>query len=235
MKSTTAIICAYNEETTISNVIKGVAKSSLINEIIVINDGSTDYTANVIRNLKVKIEFRDIHFEKNKGKGYAITRGVEMACGEILVFIDADIKNLTPDHLLQLLNPIIDNKFDMVLGQPSETLIDTSINPFKSLTGERALKKTDIVPILNKMKHSRFGVETIINLYYQSCNKRIKTIPLRNLFHPTKFKKTRTNQAIKEFIMEAQQILSTLFINYDLVLKSVRNRFNQSLKLLPIK
>ncbi len=115
----------------------------------------------------------------------------------------------------------------MVLGQPTETMIDSSINPFKSFTGQRALKKSDIYPIISKLKNSRFGVETLINLYYQSECKTIKHVILKGLKHPTKFDKTSTSQAIKEFIFEGQEIALTTIKNYDLVIKSIKNTLDK--------
>ncbi|MCF6332659.1 MAG: hypothetical protein L3J11_05185 [Draconibacterium sp.] len=87
----------------------------------------------------------------------------------------------------------------MVLDQATETLINYSINPFKSFTGERTVLKKDILPIVHKMKNSRFGVETLINLYYQAEGKKVKYVMLSGLKHPTKFDKTSTPQAMKEF------------------------------------
>ena len=67
MKKVSAIICAYNEEKTIKDVIISVSKSRIIDEIIVVNDGSVDNTQKIIKELKKEIEIRDIHFEENKG------------------------------------------------------------------------------------------------------------------------------------------------------------------------
>jgi hypothetical protein len=62
----------------------------------------------------------------------------------------------------------------MVLGQPSETFIDYRVYPFKSLTGQRALLKNDILPILDDIREIRFGVEIFINLYFQAKGKQKK-------------------------------------------------------------
>jgi glycosyltransferase involved in cell wall biosynthesis len=70
MKKVSAIICAYNEEKTIKDVIISVSKSRIIDEIIVVNDGSVDNTQKIIKELKKEIEIRDIHFEENKGKRF---------------------------------------------------------------------------------------------------------------------------------------------------------------------
>lgn len=222
MKKVTAIICAYNEENTLNGVITSVAISPLIDEIIVVNDGSTDQTANVIESMKLTTDIIDINMPENKGKGYAMATGVENATGEIIVFIDADISNLHEEHLSNLLGPVLNNEADMVLGQPSDTLINYKINPFRSLTGQRALRKKDIIHMVSKIKSSRFGVETLINLYYQANEKTVKYIMLKDLKHPTKFQKADMSTAMKEFAFEGQQIGLAVLNNFDLVVKSVK-------------
>ena len=223
MNKASAIICAYNEEKTIESVIRSANENYLINEVIVVNDGSTDNTGKIIESLKNKIPITDIHLIKNKGKGYAMAIGIEKALNDIIVFIDADLSNLNQNHYYQLVVPIIGNKADMVLGQATETIINYKLNPFKSITGERALKKADIIPIINKMKKSRFGVETLINLYYQSTGKTVEYVMLKGLVHPTKFQKTSVIKASKQFVSEGQEIAITAFNNYDLIIKSIRN------------
>jgi len=225
MKKVSAIVCAFNEEGTLENVLRSVSESPLINETIVINDGSVDQTANIIDRLKQTIEIEAIHFKKNKGKGFAMASGVEKATGDIIVFIDADMVNLTEEHFSQLLTPILNKEADMVLGQPSETLINYNVNPFKSFTGQRAVLKEDIFIIIEKIKYSRFGVETLVNLFYQSEGKKVKNVMLRGLIHPTKFDKTSSTQAIKEYVKEGHQIALTAFKNFDLITSSIKNRF----------
>ena len=224
MKKVTAIICAYNEEETIKEVIESVSKSLDIDEIIVVNDGSTDATGRMIESININNNFVDIHLKQNKGKGFAMATGAEYTSNEILVFIDADLYNITNTHISQLVKPLLLNYSDMVLGQPTETLIASNINPFKSFTGQRSVFKADILPILNKMKKSRFGVETLLNLHYQSEEKRIKYINLRGLRHPTKFEKTSTENAIMEFLAEGLEITKTALKNRSLVSLIVKNK-----------
>ncbi|MCD4665525.1 MAG: glycosyltransferase [Bacteroidales bacterium] len=222
MNNASAIICAFNEEQTIENVILSAKENYVVNEIIVVNDGSTDSTGKIIQSLKNRVTMTDIHFDKNKGKGYAMAIGIEKALNDIIVFIDADLSNLNQDHYYQLVDPVNKNEADMVLGQATETLINYSVNPFKSLSGERALLKKDILPIVEKMKHSRFGVETLINLYFQSQGKRIKYVMLKGLVHPTKFQKTSVIKASKQFVSAGQEIAITALNNYDLIIKSIK-------------
>lgn len=225
MKSkTTAIICAYNEENTITNILKDVYELQLFNEVIIINDGSNDKTRKFIRELKKAINIKDVHLPSNMGKGFAMAKGVEISSSEYLVFIDADLSNFTRTHALGLLNPVLTGEADMVLGQPTKTLIHPSINPFKTLSGQRALKKKDIIPILKKMKTAGYGVETLINMHFKANNKTVNYVSLENLTHPTKFQKTKPYKAIKEFIMEGCQIIATMFSNLNMTVKSNKNR-----------
>ena len=222
----TAIICVYNEENTVKNVVTQVSNYPF-DEVIIVNDGSTDKTDSILKKIMEHYNFKYVVLPKNKGKGFAMARGIEIAKSEILVFFDADLSNIQKNHFTELITPILNNDADMVLGQPTETMIDSSINPFKSFTGQRALKKSDIYPIIPKLKNSRFGVETLINLYYQSECKTIKHVILKGLKHPTKFDKTSTSQAIKEFIFEGQEIALTTIKNYDLVIKSIKNTLDK--------
>ena len=215
------VICAYNEEKTIAEVVESCYKHCPNAEIIVVDDGSTDNTASILNALTKKLSFKYERLVENKGKSWAMAHGVEKATGEIILFFDADVSNIKGEHFYKLLAPIFAGEADMVLGQPSETLIDYRINPFKSLTGERALFKKDIVPLINDIRDVRFGVETFLNLYYQSVGKKIEYVLLNELIHPTKYEKTSTINATKEFVNEGQEIFLTLLWNYKLIVKRV--------------
>ena len=165
MKSVSIIICSFNEEKTIEDVVKSCCVFNKNSEIVVIDDGSTDNTESIMVELQKNYTFRYEKLMQNKGKSWAMAHGVEISENEIILFCDADLSNIIKEHFDNLLQPIIDNNADMVLGQPSETLIDYRINPFKSLSGQRALKKIDILPIIGEIRHTRFGVETYINFY----------------------------------------------------------------------
>lgn len=226
MKKIAAIICTFNEEDTIEEV---VTKTSdyFFHEVIVVNDGSTDKTDSILRELMCTCHFKYIVIAENKGKGNAMAVGIENTSSEIIVFVDADLSNLQEEHFAQLIRPVFNNEVDMVLGQATETLIDYKMNPFKSFTGERTLLKKDILPILEDMKSSRFGVETLINLYYQAHEKKVKYVMLAGLEHPTKFEKTSQLQAKKEFMLEGHQIVLTAFNNFKLITKIIKNNLNK--------
>lgn len=212
------IICTYNEEKTIAEVLIACCKLNPDSEIIVVDDGSTDNTEHVLNELSKEYSFRYERLEKNMGKSWAMAQGVEISENEIILFFDADVSNITKDHFDGILNPIIDDTADMVLGQPSETLFDYRVNPFRALTGERALLKKDINPILNEIRDIRFGVETFLNLYYQAKGKRIKYVLMKGLKHPSTYEKTGSIRiATMKYLNEGNEIAKTITNNYDLI------------------
>ncbi len=221
MKSVSIIICTFNEEQTISKVVTSCCKYNEESEIIVVDDGSTDNTESILVDLQGKYTFRYEKLSENKGKSWAMAHGVEISTNEIILFCDADLSNIAKEHFENILQPIFNNSSDMVLGQPSETFVDYRINPFKSLTGERALLKNDILPILDDIREIKFGVETFINLYYQAKGKRIKYVLMKGLIHPTKYSKTTSIIATKEYISEGQEIALTFLKNYDLITQRI--------------
>lgn len=224
MSSVSAIICAFNEERTISKVIETAYSYPNIGQVVVINDGSTDSTGHIIRSLSESIDLTYINLLPNRGKGYGMASGLELSTGDIIVFLDADIVNLTHDHIDRLVSPIVNGNADMVLGVPGRTFIKTRYNPFKNLTGQRAVKRAHLLPIINDIRDTRFGVETYINLYYQSENLSIEKLILEGLAHPTKFGKMKKGRAIVGLLKEGREIVSTLICNNDLVRKSIKKQ-----------
>lgn len=217
------IICTFNEEKTIGDVLASCCRLNPDCETIVVDDGSTDNTETIMRELSRDYSFRYVRNEENRGKSWAMAHGVENSNNEVILFFDADILNIKKEHFDILLNPVMDGTADMVLGQPSETLIDYRINPFKSLTGERAMLKKDLLPILDDIRDIRFGVETFLNLYYQAQGKRINYVLLKGLIHPSTYQKSGSvSIATKKYLKEGKEIAITLMNNQDLINQRVR-------------
>lgn len=103
------IIPAYNEEDTVATVVGVVQKVSFVDEIIVVNDGSSDNTEAEA----TKAGARVITHEVNKGKGEALFTGYREAECDIIAFIDADIHNLTSKKVEAMIMPILEGKTDI--------------------------------------------------------------------------------------------------------------------------
>jgi len=109
-KQISVIIAAYNEEAAIGDVLQALQTHFNEQEIIVVDDGSTDHTAEIAESAGVKV----IRHPYNKGYGAALKTGIRAASGDVILTIDADGQHNAND-LLELL-PYIE-RFDMVVGQ----------------------------------------------------------------------------------------------------------------------
>ena len=221
----TAIVCAFNEEKTVGNIVEVLLNSPALHEIIIINDGSKDGTLTVINKFRLYSHIRIIDLPDNMGKGYAMFTGVVNTHSDILVFVDADLMNFNIKFIIQLIQPLIEGKANMVIGQPTEDYTDFHLNPFRPLAGERALFRQDILPLLDKMKDSRFGVETLINLHYKANNMKTIYVSLQGLQHPTKLQKYPLTISIQEYGSVAKQIAQTVMINFTFATAIIRNIF----------
>ena len=103
------IIPAFNEENTVATVVEVIKKVSCVDEIIVVNDGSSDKTAEEA----LKAGATVINHEVNKGKGEALFTGYKSAECDIIAFIDAYIHNLTSKKVEAMIKPILTGKTEI--------------------------------------------------------------------------------------------------------------------------
>ena len=115
MKLSIVIPC-YNEQSTIKEIIKKVyAQSKFDKEIIVIDDFSTDKTRDILKNeINSQID-KLILNDKNYGKGYSISQGINVATGDYILIQDADLE-YDPSDYEKLLKPLVNGVADVVYG-----------------------------------------------------------------------------------------------------------------------
>jgi glycosyltransferase involved in cell wall biosynthesis len=93
------IIPVYNEERTILPIVTAVERVPIPKEIIIVNDGSTDHTPEILRQMAHKRNLKVLQNGRNLGKGTAIRRGLEVVSGEFVIIQDADLENDPLDYL----------------------------------------------------------------------------------------------------------------------------------------
>ena len=111
------IIPCYNEERTIRPVVERVLETGLANEILIIDDGSTDGTHDILQALDLECYpgVRIVYHERNCGKGNAVRTGLAMATSDLILIQDADFE-YDPRDYPRLLKPLEEDITDVVYG-----------------------------------------------------------------------------------------------------------------------
>ncbi len=140
MKTISVIIPTYNEAPRIGAVLKMLCAMKLWKEVIVVDDGSQDETQQVVAHYPVTY----LRNAKNLGKSRALKQGVEASSSELLFFCDADLKDFTPDQVLEILEPVLKGEKDLSMG----CALHHDYFPLILLSGQRALTRSlwDRVP-----------------------------------------------------------------------------------------
>ncbi|KPJ61331.1 MAG: glycosyl transferase [Planctomycetes bacterium DG_23] len=191
----------YNEEATLEEIVRRVmeADAGLAKELIIVDDGSTDGTREVLEGLKKRYSEEDIKIfyqDPNQGKGAAVRRAFAQATGDILIIQDADLE-YDPADYSKLLQPILEGKADVVygsrfLGGPHRvllfwhyvgnkfltTLTNTlyNINLSDMETCYKALKKEVIRSFT--LKQNRFGIEPELTAKVAKRGFRLYEVPI---------------------------------------------------------
>ena len=109
------IVPIYNEEKTLEVVIGKIRGTGIPVEIVLVDDGSTDSTSSILANYRGSPDIKIVSHGVNQGKGAALRSGFTMATGDIVLIQDAD-SEYDPDDYIQLLQPIIEDRADVVYG-----------------------------------------------------------------------------------------------------------------------
>ncbi len=200
------VIPAYNEERrlpkTLEEIDNYLSKQACNYEILVVNDGSKDRTAEVVENLKLKIaNLRLIDNKKNNGKGYVVRQGMIEAEGEYRLFADAD--NSTSIDQIEKFWPEFERGYDAVIG--SRDIEGAVLNPpqpwirqiilgegFKLLRkiivgvwdvddtqcGFKCFRRKVVEDVFPKCKINRFAFDPEILAITKKMGYKIKEIPI---------------------------------------------------------
>ncbi len=188
----TAVVPAFNEAETVASVLEIVTTFPLFTQVILINDGSTDQTGVVMKKFSKERKVTFIDLKENVGKTKAVIEGMKKCKGELVCFIDADLTGLKYEYIYKMIYYVLNGEFDMtILDREGDRI--SPIGWAQSWTsrfngGERAFWKKDWDKIRFE-KDALYGIEQVMNLYYVSKGKKVRTIWCPGLYGAYQTKK----------------------------------------------
>jgi glycosyltransferase involved in cell wall biosynthesis len=199
------IIPAYNEEDRLGDTLDALIHAGIGDEIVVIDDGSTDRTGEVALDRKARVVRRP----RNRGKGAAMNEGLAAALGEIIMFIDADLGD-SAMRVAPILEEVRSGRADIAIGAFSTgggfglvlqfaragVRLLCGYNARAPLSGQRAIRRAAleaIYPLRND-----FGVETAMIIDAVRGGFKVSEVPV-NLSHRP------TGRTLRGFIHRARQ------------------------------
>ena len=157
-KKISVVIPCYNEEKGIAHVIKNM--SSLVDEILIVDNDSTDNTSEVARNLGAKVVF-----EKKRGYGQAYKRGIPLATGDIIVTMDGD-GSYPVEEIPSLIEFMLKNEIDFVSANRFPLEEKNSMN-FMNKVGNKILTFATMLLFLKRITDSQSGMWIFKREVYQ--------------------------------------------------------------------
>lgn len=219
-----AVVPVYNEEDIIKDTVSGLEKIDSIDEIVLVNDGSTDNTKHVIENLNVKA----VNLKENHGKGYAMNMAIQSFDYDYIAFVDGDLGHSSLE-MEKLIKPVISGEVDFTIGKfPQAKSVTDKKGGFglvktlakkgvyfytgqeidTSISGQRVYKRKVVEGI--KYVPDRYGIEVAMTIQALKGGFTFREIPV-NMTH------RYTERNIEGFIHRGKQfinILKTLIIMF---------------------
>ncbi len=109
------VMPVYNEKSTLEEILRRVRSVPVDKEIIIVDDGSTDGTCEIIKAMESEPSIKAFYHKQNKGKGAALRTGFAACEGEIVIVQDADLEYF-PEEYPELIEPIQKGRADVVYG-----------------------------------------------------------------------------------------------------------------------
>jgi polyprenyl-phospho-N-acetylgalactosaminyl synthase len=216
--SVSAIVPAFNEASTIVGVLEVLLQHPTIDDIIVVDDGSTDDTAARVKTTSANL----ISLQKNSGKATAMAKGVECARHETIFFLDADLRGLTTEIIDALISPVVGGDVDMMVAirDRRQLLLNNIVYFAPILGGERVLTKT----LWNKVPSwciKSFQIEIALNYFSKRAGATMGFALMPGLTHVKKEAKRTFWPGVRARASMYAELVSISFRLY--IIRSIAN------------
>jgi glycosyltransferase involved in cell wall biosynthesis len=192
-KPFSVVIPAFNEAPRLPAVLAPLVELAEAHRITVVDDGSFDGTAAVVRAWRARDRrIRLLRFPQNRGKGAAIAEGAEASPTDLVVLLDGDLVGLQARHVRCLIEPVASGRCSMTVGHFRGGRLATDftqwITPF--LNGQRGLRWSAFrdAPGLSA---SRSGADVVLSRHARTRGYRVLPVPLPGMTHVMKPEKRR--------------------------------------------
>jgi glycosyltransferase involved in cell wall biosynthesis len=194
------VIPVFNEKNTLEEILRRVREVPIEKEIIIVDDGSTDGTRDLLQILQAAPDVRVLLQARNQGKGAALRAGFLLARGDIVLIQDADLE-YNPDDYPRLIQPILDGQADVVYGSRflrpetrrvlsfwhslANRVLTTLSNLFTDLhltdmeTCYKVFRREIIVGLAPRLKQNRFGIEPELTAKLARAGHRVYEVAIR--------------------------------------------------------
>ncbi len=174
------IITAFNESPRIINVLKVATKIKNVDEVIVVDDGSSDDTSNIIKSNFPQVKL--IVHETNKGKVEAVRTGVDASKNNNLLLLDADLVGLVSTETERALDIFESDSLDCLVmlteADKYNKLIRKIFKGTSYVAGDRIIKKVILQNVLKDTSLKNYGLEIAENKYLFKNNCKVKRFQL---------------------------------------------------------
>jgi polyisoprenyl-phosphate glycosyltransferase len=203
------IIPTYNDVDVLPRIVEVVKQSNIVDEIIIVNDGSTIENTKKIHKVKgVKI----IDQPTNMGKSMALKTGFLESKGDIVSFLDADLSGLRSEDIFHLINPVVIHAYEMTLSKRGGFTIEVMwrlIGTGESLTGERAFQRKIIEENLEIFDSEGFNIEVVMNkIFFKKYKIALVIFPF--VQNKLKIKKLGVKEGVKSDIKMMKGIVTSV-------------------------
>jgi glycosyltransferase involved in cell wall biosynthesis len=209
LKGISCIVCAYNEADRIRSILDVIHCHPALTEVIVVNDGSTDDTEALIRKYPT---IRVLTHTPNRGKTYALSRGIAAARCEYLMLLDADLAGIKPADIDALAAPVMRGEADVSISLRANSLWVYRQFGLDFVSGERVAPKWLLENAVEAMQRlPRWGGEVYMNEIFIRQGCRISVVRWPRVLNIRKYEKAgfwRGTVAEMKMIADAASVLT---------------------------
>jgi glycosyltransferase involved in cell wall biosynthesis len=198
------VIPAYNEAATVADVVEVALQARLADEVLVVDNNSTDETAKAAASAGARVVGCP-----EKGKGQAMAAGVAATDADVIVFLDADLVGLKPEHVDRLANTVLEGRAGMACGLFDRGQLQNPVflRALPILTGQRAVRR-DIFERVHIEDQQGYKIEAALNSLCADLEERVESFVCDGLWHRTKEEKYPS--AIEGFVRKQGMLLTVV-------------------------